>query len=180
MCNLMKKILIIFAFLIGFLADKAIACSCVGDGILEKEVKRSDGLLVGTIISKEIVVVVDSTWIKAFPEDTSDNSLAKRHIARYKLLVESVYKGNSKRDTVVICTGLGGGDCGVRFDIGKKYIVYGQKETYFGMVNNHFTFPKAEGLYWTNVCTRTSEYDEAEIREIEKLLKKKKRPKGCT
>jgi hypothetical protein len=60
------------------------------------------------------------------------------------------------RDTVEIYTGLGGGDCGVRFEIGKEYIVYGKKSTYFGQKNNDFTFPKGKNIFWTDICSRTT------------------------
>jgi hypothetical protein len=103
-----------------------------------------------------------------------NSSFGKMTIARYDILVQEVYKGKFSKDTLTIYTGLGNGDCGVQFEIGKKYIVYGENETYFGQANNDFKFPKAKNTFWTYVCLRTTQYNQNEIIEIEKFTKKKK------
>ncbi len=104
-----------------------------------------------------------------------NSPMSKMIIARYDLLVQDIYKGKITNDTLTIYTGLGGGDCGIRFEIGKKYIVYGEKETYFGQVNNNFNFPKAKNTIWTYNCMRTTFYFHDEITEIEKFAKKQTR-----
>ncbi|MGZ4099940.1 MAG: hypothetical protein ACXVNM_13725, partial [Bacteroidia bacterium] len=42
-----------------------------------------------------------------------------------KLKLTKVYKGYSSSDTITIITGPNGASCGLNFDIGKNYIVYG-------------------------------------------------------
>lgn len=68
---------------------------------------------------------------------------------------------------MTIFTGLGVADCGVAFEVGKKYIIYGKNESDFG------NYPKAINIFWTNKCMRTKDYHKDEIDEIEKYIKKK-------
>lgn len=151
------------------------ACSCIGQRTVEEEVKYADAVVVGTVLSKQLITLTDSTMLKMFPNDTimRNSPMSKMTIARYDLLVQDIYKGKISQDTLVIFTGLGGGDCGIRFEIGKKYIVYGENETYFGQVNNDFKFPKAKNTFWTYNCLRTTAYFQDEITEIEKYAKRK-------
>ena len=141
-----------------------LACSCTGQRTVQEEVKHSDAVIVGTILSKQLITLTDSTM---------GNSMNKM-IARYDLLVQDTYKGKITSDTVTIYTGLGGGDCGIRFEVGKKYIVYGEDETYFGQTYNDYNFPKAKNAYWTYSCLRKTSYFEDEITEIEKFARKQK------
>jgi len=150
------------------------ACDCIGQRTVQDEVKHSDAVIVGIILSKQIVTLTDSIILKKFPNDTTMRNLPMRKmtIARYDLLVQDIYKGEITNDTLTIYTGLGGGDCGIRFEIGKKYIVYGENETYFGQVNNDFNFPKETNTFWTYNCLRTTSYFQDEIAEIEQFAKK--------
>lgn len=153
------------------------ACSCLGQRTIQEEVKYSDAVVVGTIISNQIVTLIDSTILKMFSSDTlmQNSNFYKMPIARYELLVLEVYKGKITNDTLLIFTGLGSGDCGIEFEIGKKYIVYGKNETYFGQTNNDYKFPKAKNTFWTHICMRTNLFYEEEIIEIEKFTKKIRR-----
>lgn len=157
------------------MTDKIFACSCSGRSTVEQEVKHADAVIVGTILSKQIVTLTDSTILKMSPNDTiiRNSPMSKMTIARYDLLVQNIYKGIITNDTLKIYTGLGSGDCGIRFEIGKKYIVYGENETYFGQVNNDFKFPREKNSYWTHSCLRTTSYFQDEITEIEKYAKRK-------
>jgi hypothetical protein len=156
------------------------ACSCIGQRTVKEEVKHAHAVIVGTILSKQIVTLTDSTLLKMFPNDTTirNSPMTNLTIARYDLLVHDLYKGKITKDTLTIYTGLGGGDCGIRFEIGKKYIVYGENETYFGQVNNDLKFPKTKNTFWTYNCLRTTSYLQDEITEIEKFAKKRKRKTG--
>lgn len=177
-CNCMKnRILIGLISLLCFISYNSIACSCIGQRTIQEEIRNSDVLVVGTILNKEILQLTDSTMLKLFPNDTtlSTSPLSRMVIARYNLLVLDIYKGKITKDTITIFTGLGGGDCGFRFENGKKYIIYGDKETYYGQMNNDFNFTKTRNVYWTNICTRTTSYFQSEIDEIDKFVNKKKK-----
>ena len=158
------------------------ACSCIGQRTVKEEIKHSNAVIVGIILSKELVTITDSTFFKMFSNDSSlrNSPMANMTIAKYELLVQDLYKGKISKDTVIIYTGLGGGDCGFRFEIGNKYIVYGESETYFGQVNNDFKFPKQKNTYWTYICLRTTPYLQEEIEEIEKFAKRKQRTSEST
>lgn len=174
----MRTIITIFTLLLfTSFSGRLSACSCIGQRTVEEEVKHADAVVVGTVLSKQLVTLTDSTILKMFPNDTilRNSPLSKKTIARYDLLVQDIYKGKITQDTLTIFTGLGGGDCGIRFETGKKYIVYCENETYFGQVNNDFKFPKANNTFWTYNCLRTTSYFQDEITEIEKFAKKQKR-----
>jgi TonB family protein len=137
-------------------SGRLFACSCKGQKSVEEEIKYSDAVFTGTILSKELVKVGDSS--KNFTT-----------VARYYLLVQDFYKGETTSDTLVIFTGLGSADCGVIFDVSQKYIVYGKSEPYFHF---NFEYPKGHNIFWTNSCLRTTSYFQEEIIEIEKFAKK--------
>ncbi len=174
----MRKTVTILTFLLlTSISGRLLACTCIGQRTVKEEVKHSNAVVVGTILSKQLIVLTDSTMLKMFLNDTLNRNLPiyKMTIARYDILVHDIYKGKFTTDTLTIHTGLGGGDCGVDFEIGKKYIVYGENETYFGQENKDFKFPKAKNTFWTYICLRTTEYNQGEIIEIKKFAKKKKR-----
>lgn len=174
MRNAMRTtITILIVLLFTSISGRLFACSCKGQRTVEEEVKHADAVVVVTVLSKQLITLTDSTILKMFPNDSTirNSQLSKMTFASFDLLVHDIYKGKITNDTLTIYTGLGVGDCGIRFEIGKKYIVYGEYETYFGQVNNEFKFPKAKDTFWTNNCLRTTTYDLEEIREIEKYAK---------
>ncbi len=95
----MKQILII---LIIFLSGFANGYSCECDQMnFRNEIDSADLIFKGIPVGKRRV---DSKMV-------------------YTFLVEKVWKGQ-KSDTIEIKTGFGGPDCGMIFELGKKYIVY--------------------------------------------------------
>ena len=77
-----------------------------------------------------------------------------------KFKVEKVWKNQSTNE-VIIQTGQGGGDCGYRFEIGKKYLVYADGD---------------QTSFSTNICQRTAKSD-ADSQYLNKLKKPKLFPK---
>lgn len=169
------KVTILTILILTVVTDNIFACSCIGQRTVKEEVKHADAVLVGTIVSKDLVTLSDSTLLQLFQNDTTfkNKSFANMTIAKYGLFVHDIYKGKISKDTITIYTGIGGGDCGIRFKIGEKYIVYGENNTYFGQVNNAFKFPREKNAYWTYNCLRTMPYFQDEIKEIEKYAKKR-------
>lgn len=150
------------------------ACSCIGERTVKEEISYSDAVVVGKIVSQEFVTLVDSEALKMFKVDSTNfNRLSfERTFAKYELVLTHKYKGKITSDTLEIYTGVGNGDCGVRFKIGQTYVVYAKNETYFAQKNNELRFPKGKNLFWTDQCSRTSEVDEKEIREIERYRRR--------
>lgn len=70
---------------------------------------------------------------------------------RVRFRVDEPLKGGDAQ-TVVILTGLGGGDCGYPFDVGREYLVYAY----------------GEDPYHTGICSRTQRADGA-VEELETL-----------
>lgn len=175
--SMKTKETILTLLLLTSISGRLFACSCIGQRTVEEEVKHADAVVVGTVLSKHLITLTDSTILKMFPNDSTirNSPMSKMTIACYDLLVQDIYKGKISNDTLTIYTGLGGGDCGIRFEVGKKYIIYGENETYFGQVNNNFKFPKAKNTFWTYTCLRTTSYFQEEITRIEKYAKKLKR-----
>lgn len=153
------------------------SCDCQGESTVKGGLESSDIVLVGKIISKQVVRIIDSTIHEILPNDTLWKSLPpyQTKFTRFELLVRDFYKGKISKDTVSILTGLSGRDCGIRFKIGENYIVYGNKDSYFRGVIKEINFRFAENVYWTNSCTRTMLFYQSEIDEIEKYAKKKTR-----
>lgn len=171
----MKKLTIILTLGFLIISSGLHACSCIGQRTVKEEIKYSDAVLTGRIISKNLIKLVDSTAIKMSGNDSLN---LKRYpfetiVAKYKFTVTTIYKGKINTDTIEIYTGLGGGDCGILFEIGQEYIVYGREETYFGQTKNDWPFPQGKNIYWTDICSRTTVKNSEEITEIEKYRKKK-------
>ncbi|MCC5944440.1 MAG: hypothetical protein JJT94_05850 [Bernardetiaceae bacterium] len=170
-------IIILTLFLFISTSEALFACSCPEQRTTEEEVKHADAIVVGIVLNKQFITLNDSTICKIFPHDTTMRKSLMRNmtIARYDFLVQEIYKGKITTDTLKVYTGIGGGDCGVRFQIGKKYIIYGENETYFRHINSNFKFPKEKNAFWTYNCLRTTTYYQNEITEIEKFAQKQKR-----
>ncbi|MER3329506.1 MAG: hypothetical protein RIF34_08020 [Candidatus Kapaibacterium sp.] len=174
----MTRILTILGLLLfGFTNQTATACSCVGEITVEGGYKSADIVTSGQVISIETEWLPDSTRIKemvelGFPADSLDKRLNGYYLRKVLILVDTVYKGRNRSDTLTIYTGMGGGDCGFRFKEGQKYIIYGDTDSYLGDFFRDQEFPDGQNVYWTNICTRTQEHNRKEIKELEKLKNK--------
>lgn len=134
-------------------------CSCIGEATVNQEFKRSDVVFTGKVIYKKIINLTDTLM-----------PAVKIQKAEYQLQVSTVLKGKIKQDTVTIITGVGGGDCGFNFEIGKEYIVYSSFENKYYPQGN-----RVSKFLYTDICRRTrSATDTAEIKALRKKCKSKK------
>lgn len=172
---MMKSVLVLATIILSGLTDQIIACDCIGRATVEQEIKKVEAVIVGTIVSKELVTVIDSTLLEIFQSEPSiiNTGLLNVTIAKYGLNVHNIYKGEISIDTISIYTGLYGGDCGVDFLIGGKYIVYGDNSTFLGQRDGIHKFPSEKNAFWTDICLRTMSFSNEEITEIEKYTKRK-------
>jgi hypothetical protein len=113
--------------LLGFTRLEARACTCelpFGNLTLKQQVKKakkqSQAVFVGEVI--QIIQKPESYGVSV------------------KFRVGNVWKGKLSKE-VTIFTGLGGGDCGYRFEVGESYLVYASGS------NEHLS---------TNICQRTA------------------------
>ena len=68
-------------------------------------------------------------------------SSPESYVVKVKFRVESSWKGMVATE-LLLTTGRGGGDCGYRFEVGKKYLVY--------------AYGSDERDLLTNICQRTA------------------------
>lgn len=171
----MKKLIVLLTFGMLFTTSELHACSCIGESTVKQEIKSSDAVFAGKIISKELVEIVDSMLFKLYGSDSSaiNRESYTSRLAKYELVITSSYKGKISSDTVEIYTGLGGGDCGVRFEIGKAYLVYAKKDHYKGALISESQFPSGANIFWTDICTRTTLMNDEEIKQVEKFRRKR-------
>jgi hypothetical protein len=99
------------------MGNNSFACTCIGGKrTVKKAMKINDVVFMGQVVSKEEIIIP----YRLLGTETTINYYFNKFV--FKII--KVYKGKIKQDTVEIITGIGNGDCGVRFMQGKKYIVY--------------------------------------------------------
>lgn len=120
-----------------------LACSCIGETSATKAVKNAATVFVGKVISKEKIAV-------AYPNQGPQFIFNIYH-NKFTFKVLRKIKGEIVADNIEVITGMGSGDCGFQFMIGKEYVVYANwKDQY---VNEGERIPK---FLFTNICTRTT------------------------
>lgn len=111
--------------------------------------KKSDVLLVGKVIAQREIC---DTILTGFVIKSIVTSIA----------VEHLYKGALQQKNIEIISGVGQGDCGFNFEIGKDYVIYANYKKGISELGPH------KYLY-TDICKRTKLKDEYEIAEIDML-----------
>lgn len=129
---------------------------------------RSDFVAVGTVKARTRVtastIIQDANQLAGL---SADDTTFLFYRYRYTVEVEEVYKGAKQEKTVEIFTGAGGGDCGVQFAVGSKYVIYARlQRTFFVRMNGQQV--KGGPFLTTNICTRTKEADKAEMADLRK------------
>lgn len=94
-------------------------------------------------------------------------------IYRYKVVIETLYKGRLKDDTVFVYSG-GVGYCGFPFNSGDKYVIYGGRPKLRFWPGSFDKKDITGNAIHTSVCCRTMGFDTKEVEEIEKYLNPKK------
>ena len=161
--------------LFGLNTETAMICSCSGQQSVERAYEVADLVAVGRVVALETEFIIDSASIKEFmklglPADKIDNRLKGQYLRKVSVKVKKIYKGQSPDNTLMIYTGMGGGDCGFRFQEGQKYIIYGDKDSYFLGFFRGRKYPDGSGVYWTDICMRTQKYYRKEKKDIKKII----------
>ncbi|MFT5969618.1 MAG: hypothetical protein ACI8ZO_000108 [Flavobacteriales bacterium] len=161
----MKQLYFIILCLATLIFNDVKACSCIGLASAKSALKSSEMVFVGKAISKEIVQVLDLELTELYPLDSArfHEFPYTTHVAKYKFQIKKLYKGFTQSDTLIVFTGVGGGDCGYSFNIGVDYIVYSKDENNLTYHNDSYT--------WTSICSRTRVFDITEITLIKEALK---------
>jgi hypothetical protein len=168
----MKPILLTVFLSMLFLPVNFYACTCIGTSTIEEDIKRADCVVYGKVMAAKYLQFLDSSDADFYssyihrPMSHKDSmSYMYFHGVEYTLDVIKFYKGK-KVNKLAVITGLGHGDCGYQFEIGKEYIVYANQD--------YFPFDKEEKYgkhFFTDICKRTTDSTKREIAEIKKALK---------
>src|SRR5688500_4715852 len=98
------------------------------------------------------------------------------YVFEIKFEIIEKYKGTVLRDTLTIYTAPKSASCGYKFEKGKIYIVYGSKKSDIGFMflsdSDVYKNLEKENTFWTNHCTRTTQYNRSEADELRKLKMK--------
>jgi hypothetical protein len=162
-----------FLLLLTLLVQPAAACKCQGETTVRAAVQHAQVVISGRVVSRLITTNLKPYGV-AVVGDTTDWAYRdmKFPVAVYRLKTDKVYKGKSLADTLTIITPVNGAGCGVRFEAGKRYIVYAtvaDEITHSNAVRRVATGGRA---YWTNLCTRTSSWFEEEDKSLLALNQK--------
>ena len=154
----MKHFLTFIAFVLS--SSLSHCCTCIGDVTVREEVKRSDVIVIGKVLSKKILTITDSI----FPTK-------QVYFADYSVYVLRNYKGKTVGNTIRVVSGVGGGDCGFEFETGGAYIIYcSYKDRYYPLGDG------VDRFLYTNICRRTKEATNvSEVKAVEKYCKKIRR-----
>jgi hypothetical protein len=115
---------------------RADACLCMSSGPPCQAYFASDAVFVGTVTA----IATRKVPLEGLPDQRFD-----RHFVQ--LAVERIGRG-VQGNVVEVQTGVGGGDCGVDFKIGQRYVVYASRNT-------------KDGSLGTGICSRTRLASEA-------------------
>jgi hypothetical protein len=130
-------------------AGHAIGCQCAEQPAVEDILAGHALVFVGRVVSGNFL---------------GDGSKPGEPYGRqFTFVVSETLKGNVRDQTVTISTGVGGGDCGVDFIIGRQYLVYSRK--------------REDDQFVTSICDYTKEYvpyGQKEAEELRRRLKKAK------
>lgn len=110
------------------------------DMSLEKQLERQ--FQPAAAVLEGVVISITQGEIDLFPEIKPKRLVPQNRI---DLEVEQVWKGG-RLPIISVWTGLGHGDCGYRFEVGKRYIVFAYKD--------------ADTLQ-TNICVWTGAHEES-------------------
>lgn len=134
------------------------ACSCVGKNSIKKQIKNTDIIFTGELISVKNI-------------ETTDTLLnTKFYHFEYTFKVKSIYKGNLNGKEIKVISGTGKGDCGFKFDFNKSYIIY-------AFIRNRLSNydEKINPFLYTDSCSRTRTFDVKEERKIKRITLKTRR-----
>lgn len=163
------KIILGLVFLIH--SESAWSCSCMETSNIKTSIKEADYIVTGKILDSQVVQIwSDTSYAKSQYEAAQKKDALTNYevwknnninfniqLIDYTLLIETVYKGKVKSDTITIRTGFGNGDCGFEFKIGASYLIYGKYEKNINYSSEKLGRSQKElqGIFRTNICYRT-------------------------
>jgi len=112
------RVAVLVAALTILVPSVADACSCARGGSVADSFRIADVVFDGEVVAVDMPVQLDHPFITYLVPDKWLN-----WEKRVSFKVRGAYKGLTTQ-TVVVRTGLGGGDCGIGFSEGDRWLVY--------------------------------------------------------
>jgi len=133
----MRSVVLLLGFVVVVLLASATAnaCTCAGSGAPCESFGAAAAVFAGTVIGER-------TSEQPKQRDQIDIDWTPRAV---KFSVEQAYSGVTGTE-IEVFTGRGGGDCGVRFKAGQRYLVYAYRY---------------QDKLTTSICTRTKPFSQA-------------------
>lgn len=148
------------------------ACDCVGQLTVESQFKSADIVVIGNVISFTPIHLADSsTYLTYNSDSTLHHGSGGKIIFAYDIKVISIVKGKKNIKTITLLTGNGHGDCGFKFEVGEKYIIYANTKSYFEQQSpqGQYVHYKDQNVFWTSICSRTVSFNKEELKSIKKV-----------
>src|SRR5262245_49973676 len=118
----------LFALLSLFATIQTFACVCDGQASVKEALQHADIVFTGIVLSKTVTAELEQFGVRIKGEIDSGSfkaTLKETPSAVVRIKVERAYKGMPTSDTIVIITAMNNSSCGVSFEIGQRWIVYG-------------------------------------------------------
>ena len=178
----MKLKLTLTTIVLGLFAQ-SYACKCGGPGTVKEAFKNHQLIVYGKVTSKDTVVLSetikedDARDVRKRLRDDKQTlrSFEMTYVLKIHLEIIQKYKGDSLRGSIVIYTPLLTASCGYTFEEGKEYIVYASSNNFLSFLfrkEGDNTRYEQDSSFWTNHCTRTTEYTQSESDQLRALTTK--------
>lgn len=164
-----------------FSVSKTIACSCEDPDTVTEAYNYTETIIRGKVIQKSFVPFessmnqekADSLRIKFEDDDQKLGLFESEFLIEVQIELQKVYKGELIGDTITLYTTRTNASCGfTRFEKGQDYITYASSKSHAYFLFNTESGLEKENTLWTNHCTRTTEYNAGEAKELELIIKK--------
>jgi hypothetical protein len=170
------------AVVLSFAFTSSLACKCSGQSTVKGGLDASTAVFTARVLKVEYTglkesISPDSLEVaRSLPHGGSKNFLDSPTLLKATMLVTKEFKGVKKNDTLVVFTGIRGASCGFKFETNKEYTVYATSDSYMYMFF-HVDAPRfkrlsRKGIFWTNICSRTTSSVGAEQAMLDDHLKK--------
>ena len=147
---------------------KVISCDCDPFRPVNASFDHSDIVIHGKIIKASLRIEIERSknYIDSLQKQKDKYWYTDRLVNEYQVVVIRGYKGVNTKDTIIIRTGEGGGDCGLIYKVNDRIIFYATK-----IKNGDMDYSNSKlKLFWTSECTRTDFFDKKEEEEILSLI----------
>jgi len=140
--------------LFGIASAPAQACSCLAPGDAVEAAGEADAVFAGTVLRQEATDRRADSPLMA--RIKSFFGMQVRHgpdERRFALNVDEPFKGVAS-STIEVVTSADSASCGYSFQVGRKYLVFAQRE---------------EGRLWVSLCSATAPADSVSAADLARL-----------